>query len=227
MGWSLLQPLAMTAILCWVVQRFFQEPLQSAAPRVLSALACWNFIVVATTSGCQSLFHGECYIRQHPAPVAIYPLRTVLGAMFHLVLALGVVIALSWWLLGFSNLPALASLLPALGLLFLLGWSLAVLAAFANVYFQDTQHLCEVGFQMLFYATPIIYTEEMLGPGRLQELVHWNPLSAIIQLFREPIWHGQVPSLATYGMATVTVLALAGLAVLTTCRLQKAFIFRM
>jgi ABC-2 type transport system permease protein len=42
-------------------------------------------------------------------------------------------------------------------LLFLLGWSLAVLSGFANVYFRDTQHLCEVGFQILFYATPIVW----------------------------------------------------------------------
>ena len=47
-------------------------------------------------------------------------------------------------------------------MLFLLAWSLAVLAGFANVYFQDTQHLCEVGFQILFYLTPIMYPEELL-----------------------------------------------------------------
>ena len=52
--------------------------------------------------------------------------------------------------------------MPTFFLLFGLVWSLALLAGFANVYFQDTQHLTDVGFQILFYATPVFFSGLLL-----------------------------------------------------------------
>ena len=91
--------------------------------------------------GCQCFFQGESYIRQHPAPLAIYPLRTTLGAGFHFLLGLVIAVVFVWMRARASgNLPALLSLVPTLALLFLVGWSLAVCMGVANVMFQDSQH---------------------------------------------------------------------------------------
>lgn len=228
-GWSLLRPVALTIILCAVFRRLFHRPdVWQFAPYVLAGLACWDYVVNATKQGCQCFFQGESYIRQHPAPVAIYPLRIALGETVHFLIALLVVLALAWYVNGFSNVPALASLVLTLPLLFALAWSVALLAGFANVYFQDTQHLCDVGFQILFYATPIIYDPQDLGAGRLQWLVtHCNPLVPVLRLIREPILYGQFPSLESYAAATFAVTLLAGLAFLTCGRLQKQLIFHL
>ena len=51
--------------------------------------------------------------------------------------------------------------------MFVFGWALAVLSGTFNVFFQDTQHLAEVGFQILFYLTPIIYRLQDLPRHRL------------------------------------------------------------
>src|SRR5207253_6352942 len=63
----------------------------------------------------------------------------------------------------------------------------AVLAGFANVYFQDTQHLCEVGFQILLYMTPILYKRDMLAKRGFGWLADFNPLSAFLDLIRDPV----------------------------------------
>ena len=49
------------------------------APMLLAGLILWDYISIAAKSGCHCFFQGEAYIRQHPAPIAIYPLRTALG----------------------------------------------------------------------------------------------------------------------------------------------------
>src|SRR5258708_30905109 len=103
------------------------------------------------------MFAAETYIRQYPTPMAIYPLRTALGGTVHFLLALTVVFPLQLALNGFAHPMALLSLIPALMILFVLVWSLATLAGFAHVFFPDTQHLVEDGFQIMFFATPIIY----------------------------------------------------------------------
>src|SRR5262249_2184645 len=138
------------------------ESIIAYGAHVLAGLACWNYILTSTLQGCQCLYNGESYIRQYPAPLAIYPLRAALAASFHFLIALALVVVVSWFIHGLGNLLVLPVLLASMVILFVVTWSLAVLAGFANVYFQDTQHLCEVGFQILFYLTPIIYPESLL-----------------------------------------------------------------
>ena len=83
-GWSLLHPILMTIVLCTVFGQFFHRgDLKTYAPFLLSGLIFWNFITTAMNQGCLCFFLGESYIRQHPAPLAIYPLRTTLGAGIH------------------------------------------------------------------------------------------------------------------------------------------------
>jgi ABC-type polysaccharide/polyol phosphate export permease len=230
-GWSLLRPIFMTVILCAAFYRIFSmNNVWSYAPYLLAGLACWDYIVTATKQGCQCLFQGESYIRQYPAPMAIYPLRIALVETIHFLFALVVVLGLAWYVNGFGNLGVLFCLLPTLLMLFVLVWSLALLAGFANVYFQDTQHLCDVGFQILFYATPIIYYPEVLGPpdAKFRWLVtHCNPLVPFLQLIREPILFSQVPALETYLLGLMAVGTLGCLAMGVCYWLQRQVIFHL
>jgi ABC-type polysaccharide/polyol phosphate export permease len=225
MGWSLLHPIAMTAILCTMFHKIFKLNVVEYGPYIMAGLAGWNYILSVTVYGCGSIFQGESYIRQYPAPLAIYPLRTALGAAIHFLIALSVVVALSWYVHGFGNLGALLSLIPTIILLLILGWSLAVLASLTTVYFQDTQHLAEVGFQLLFYATPIIYTEEILTRQRMVWLLHFNPLVTLLRLIREPILNARVPDIATFSSAVGIVCLAATAAIFMLYRLQRQIIF--
>jgi len=228
----------MTIIFCAVFGHIFKVDTSQYAPFVLSGLACWSYIQVVTLQGCMCFFVGESYIRQHPAPMAVYPLRTALGAMIHFLLAMVVVLALTFWVKGPPNPLVLLSLVPTLVLLFLFGWSLAVLSGLVNVFFQDTKHIVEVGFQILFYATPIMYPVELLRENHLGWLLRLNPLVSILQLIREPLGAlmanpslpspvAHVPALSTYAMASGTVLLCAAAATYLLGRLQRQLIFYM
>lgn len=224
-GWSLLHPIAMSAVLCTVFHKLFHLDMREFAPFLLSGLTFWNYFTGTITQGCDCFFQGETYIRQHPAPVAIYPLRTVLGTAVHFGLALTVVLLLTWCLRGFDNLAALVSLVPALAMLLVLGWSLAVLAGFANVLFPDMKHLLEIGLQILFYATPVMIPPGILRDRGLGWLVDYNPVAVLLELVRRPILEGQIPSAASFGVAALVASAALVAAVLTLARLQRRLIF--
>jgi lipopolysaccharide transport system permease protein len=228
LGWSLLNPIAMTAVLCIVFHKIFGQSIRDFAPYLFAGLATWNYLVTTALQGCQCFFQGESYIRQYPAPLAIYPLRTALGGIIHFLLALSVTLALTWYCKGFrSQGVSLLSLFPTLVLLFFFAWSVAVLTGFANVHFQDTQHLSEVGFQILFYATPVMYKAELLGNGILSQLLKYNPFLYIIEVIRVPIVEGHFPDLRTYCLACLIVLATMLAASFTLSRLQRRLIFHL
>ena len=229
-GWSLIRPLVMTTILCVVFVRLFKRTdVWTYAPYLLAGLTFWDYLSTAMRQGCQCFFQGESYIRQHPTPIAIFPLRIALAETFHFLIAMTVLIGLAWYSQGgFANVPALMSLIPTLCLLFILVWSVAMFSGACNVYFQDTQHLFDVIFQAWFYATPIVYDAADLGPGRLQWVImNCNPLVPLLELLREPILYGRIPRLETYGSAILVVSVMAGAASLLCSRLQRRLVFHL
>jgi lipopolysaccharide transport system permease protein len=208
LGWSLLHPVAMTIILATVFRHVFSQDLDFYVPFLISGLVFWQFVVTVSTQGCQCFFMGESYIRQYPAPLAIYPLRTLLGATFHFLLALLMVLVLAGITRHVVGFLPMLSLIPTLLLLMLFGWALAALFGLSNVNFRDTQHITEVGFQALFYLTPVIYPPEMLlQRQKLGALMQLNPLASLLELLRKPILYNEVPSLHQYlvGMLVVAV----------------------
>lgn len=230
-GWSLLQPVCMTAILCLVFHKLFNQSVADYAPQVLAGLAVWQYVVNCTLQGSQSIFQGEQYIRQTPMPLAIFPLRTVLAATFHFGIALGLVILLVAGLGAFGfrevNPAALICVVPGVFMLFLLSWSLAIISGLMTVYFHDTQHLAEVGFQMAFYATPILYKASLLEQHGLGWLARINPAVVFLRLIRDPLLEGTAPSAFTYLQGFVIIAAAAGIAALMLSRLQKRLIFQL
>jgi ABC-type polysaccharide/polyol phosphate export permease len=227
LGWSLLNPIAMTIVLCLVFPRIFLNiDIQTYAPMVLVGLSFWSFVTSSTLLGSQCLFQGERYIRQFPAPMAIYPLRIVLGSSFHFAMALVVVLVLRFGMIGFSGVPSFISLIPTFVLMFIMGWSLAVLSGFVTAYFPDMQHLAEVGLQILFYATPIIYPADTIK-GNLGLMIGCNPMTAFIGLLQAPLLKGELPSLSHYMAALISSTILAGAATITLVRLQKKIIFQL
>lgn len=234
-GWSLLHPIAMTTILCVVFKVVFQVQLTEYAPYVFVGMTFWGYFTAVLVQGCGCFFQGESYIRQHPAPMAIYPLRTALASGFHFLIGLLLAVLLS---LGTGpsgegtsrtlQLLALPSLVPTLILLFLLGWSVAILFGLLNVRFRDTRHLAEITLQGLFYMLPImIPVKQLAGRGRLLWVFRCNPLTPFLDLLREPICYGHVPSMMTYTFAATVVLVLCTAAIFALKIEERKLIFHL
>ena len=227
MGWSLLQPLALTGIFCIVFGKLFDQDVGEFAPKVMAGLAYWTYLTQSILSGCQCFFSGESYIRQYPAPMAIYPLRTMLGAAFHFSLALLMATALAGVCLHRLTVAGVLSLLPTMVLLMLFGWALALLAGLATVLFRDTRHLLEILLQLLFYLTPIMYPPEVLQDRGMGWLMDWNPLMPFLRLLRDPLIDGRVAPLEAYASAALVLLLAVGAAALAMSRLEKRLIFEL
>jgi ABC-type polysaccharide/polyol phosphate export permease len=232
LGWSLLQPISMTVVLAVVYARLFHMNMLEFAPLVFTGLAVWNYLSGNVLQGCTSLLSAEPYIRQQYIPMAIFPLRTVLTVGFHGLISLGVSVAFVFVarvLNGQSMGPLtpLLSLPATLVLLFLLGWSLAVLASFAHVYFPDTQHLMEVALQVLLYLHPILYPPSLLANTHLGVIMNFSPLTILVQLIRDPIVSGVVPPLHLYVLAVSFVALFLACASWVLARLEHRLIFAM
>jgi ABC-type polysaccharide/polyol phosphate export permease len=227
-GWSLLKPIAMTAVFATVFSGMLGGgDIARYVPHLLVGMAVWEFLRECVVTGCKSLVSGEAYIRQAPLPYGIYPLRTVFGQSIHSLIALGVALVATFFYRPETNPLGMLYAVPGLVLMFLSAWAAATIFSFLNVYFHDTSHLLEVGAQIVFFLSPIMYFPEVLSAKGLQWLVDINPVALFLELIRTPITEGTAPSamLLLSGVGLTAMLAL--LAAGTTAWLQKRVIFHL
>ncbi len=228
-GWSMLHPLAMSAVFCVVFSSLMGvKDWRDYAAFLVCGMTVWGFILNSTVMGCHALIHNEAYIRQCPLPYGIYPLRTVMGTGVHFVISMAVVVALVCVLKeSVAPLEVLWAVLPVMALLFAFCWAVATLAAFATVYFHDTTHLVEVGSQLFFFLTPIIYTRETLKDKGLEFVADLNPVNLFLELIRTPLLTGAPADGRLYLQGIVLTAATVGLAFGTIGWLQKKVIFHL
>ncbi len=191
-GWSLLHPIAMTVVFTVVFSQLFGDgnPVGYAA-FALAGLAVWGFLRDAATLGSKAFLMNEAYIRQSPMPYTIYTLRTVLGQALHSCMALAVVVVLLVvWKGDIGVFVGLALALPGLLLALIAAWAVATIGAFITAFFHDMAHMLEVGAQIGFFLTPIMYRRSILDSRGLGWLVDINPANLYLSVIRDPLLAG-------------------------------------
>ena len=214
-GWSLLHPILMTAVLCTVFCPLFGADFRQFAH---FSIGGHGLLVVPRNHGLAGLRLLRAGRSIHPAAGGSpgdLPFAHRAGHRDSRPGGFGVALLFTWYVHGFGNVPALISLIPTLVLIFLLGWSLALCCGISNVVFPDAQHLVEVLFQILFYLTPVMYPSKILAERRMEWLVKYNPLAAFLDLVRVPILEGRFPAPGSYAVALGLVVVLLGVATIT------------
>src|SRR5213075_851718 len=122
-------------------------------------------------------------------------------------LGLSLVVLFSIMLAVGAPLHAALSFLPLSLLLlgiFTLGASLALTAV--SIFFGDVREMVQAGMPALMYLTPIIYPISIV-PQRFRWLIALNPLVYIVEIVRDPIYYGIIPSPKTLLIAVVVSFA--------------------
>jgi len=109
-------------------------------------------------------------------------------------LAIGLTVFLSAVLLTGHTIGAVFLLwIPFLALQLAFGLGLGMITSVLHVFVRDTSQFVAVVFQLVFWATPIVYVETIL-PEWLQRLQNWNPLAAFSRTHRDIVLLGTAPA---------------------------------
>jgi len=191
-AWTVLNPLFAMAIFTMVFSRIFGErphyPLY-----VITALLGWNVFSLGTSRGLDSVVINGPIIRKVFVPKAIFPIAAIVSQVVNFVFSL-VPLFLFMILVGAGFSVHLLWLpIPLFGLAcFALG--VALLMGALNVFFRDVKYFYEAGVLAWFYATPIFYPPEII-PDKFKFLLHVNPMYALLESLRAPIYRGTAPPL--------------------------------
>jgi ABC-2 type transport system permease protein len=184
--WTLLRPLMIFGVLYVVFTEIFRfgADVPHYAVMLLFGLMIWNFFADATGSSLPSLVQRESLLRKVAFPRAAIPIAVSMTAAANLILGLMVVFFFAL-LDGVAPRVSWLGIIPIVLGILVFAAGLALLLSALYVRFRDIQPIWEVASQILFWATPIIYTVEVV-PDRMRTAIMFNPLSVAIQQAR--VW---------------------------------------
>jgi ABC-2 type transport system permease protein len=191
--WTLIRPLTILVVYYVAIGKFLgaERAIPDFAIYIFTGLLAWQLFQEIVSAGTGAIVSNAGLIKKVYLPREVFPLSVVGGALFTLVTQLAV-LALALVVAG--SVPTGPRLLFApLGLAVLLVYAtaLALVLSAVNVYLRDVQYLVEIALTVLFWASPIVYSWELVQsaiPESMQQLYLANPVTAAILAMQRAFW---------------------------------------
>ncbi|MGI8597384.1 MAG: ABC transporter permease [Thermoleophilaceae bacterium] len=194
--WTLMRPLMLFGVLYFVFTQVvrFGDGVAYYPLYLLMAVVLWTYFSEVVIQSVRCLVNRERLIRKIRFPRMVVPLSVALTsaftlgtnllALFAFLLASGITPRLSW-----LELPVLLAVLIA----FATGVAMLLSALFVR--FRDIEPISQVGLQLLFYGSPVIYVIAQL-PDSVERFMAASPIAAVITEMRYALIDPAAPTAA-------------------------------
>jgi lipopolysaccharide transport system permease protein len=228
--WSLLVPLLMLVLYTFVFSTIFHArwsdqnsptPSSEYALIIFVGLTSYNIFSEVVTRSTSLIPNMPNYVKKVAFPLEIYPLVILIASV--ILSLVNVLLIVMGNLLLSRGLSSTILLLPLayLPLIFIslgLGWFVASL----GVYIRDLAQIMPVIVTVCFFLSPIVYPLSMVPQG-LQPLLYLNPLTTIVEGFRQVLlWNGPLPW-QSWGICTIVSFLIAILGYIWFMGTKKGF----
>ena len=210
-AWNLLNPLLTAAVyfLIFGVILTASRGIDNYFLWLVVGLFGFRLTQATVTQGATSITGRQGLVRSLKFPRVLLPIASVLGELltfvFELVILLMIVVitgeGISWKLVA---LPAVVVLHTTFN------FGCAVIAARLNDSFRDVQQLLPFLFQILRYLSGVMVPIALFadrGPRLIYEVLSWNPLVKILELYRWVLM-GDESSVTLFDLAYASVFAM-------------------
>lgn len=202
--WVILNPLAQMLVMTFAFSLILRIPTNAAANIpysvfLFTALLPWNLFSNSLISASNALVNSSSLITKVYFPRTILIIATIIAKIIDFLFASTILIAF----MIYYQIPVTLNVLWVIPIfliqqIFTIGISLFVAAA--NLLYRDIQYLLGLLLTLWFYITPIIYPVDLV-PEKLRFVYQLNPMSVIINAYRQVILGGGGPNINSMAIA--------------------------
>src|SRR5574344_1368738 len=212
--WSFINPLLQVLVYAIV----FPYIMRIQTPNYLVFLICgiipWTWFTTSVSQGTTCITINANLIKKVYFPREILPISVVTSGLINFLISC--IIILIFVLLGGLGISWHLIFLPLIALVqYIFSLAFAMLLGSFNVYVKDVEYIVAFIINMLFYATPVLYTTDMFH-GWILWIFRLNPMAHIINAYRDIFYVHEIPQIGS-----LLILLGIGLIIVVIC--YKAF----
>lgn len=214
--WAIINPFVSFVLYAYVFGLLVKVPTPEYkapfAAVLIVGIIFWNFFSSSMNAVSDSLINNVGLIKKVYFPRAAFGIASVFVSIVDFIIALVFFIPILLYLNVDFNLSKMVIYLPLCAITTLmLAWGIGSWIAILKVKYKDFRHVIPLLMQVLFYASPIVYTASIIPP-EYKYLYNLNPLSHIFELARfATLNSGEFPNLIPTLIGAIIVFILGGL----------------
>ena len=219
--WSFLNPLLQIAVYAIVFPLIMKSSLPNYTVFLCCGLIPWNFFSAAISRTSFTMIENGNIIKKVFFPREILPISVTTSEAINFIISTIIILA---FVLGYGmGISKFIIFYPIVLLVqYLLLTGISFIVSSVTVYFRDLQHFISIALQLLFYATPIVYAPDSI-PVDFQWILQYNPMTYIINAYRDIFYYQQMPDFVSLGMVLVGSLIFCVIGYLIFNKLQRRF----
>lgn len=189
--WSIANPLAFAFVFFIVFGLIMKVQKEQYVLFLLTGLFPWQWFSNSVNVSPMLLFGNASIVKKLNFPKEIIPLATVLNDTLHFILSIPVIIL---FFPIYNKIPSFYWIweIPLLLIAqFLMIYGISLIVSSVNLFLRDLERLVNIMVTVLFYFTPIVYSETMI-PIQYRYLIYFNPLATLMINWRNVLLNGQL-----------------------------------
>lgn len=219
--WSFINPLLQISVYAFVFQIILRSDIKNYAVYLCCGLIPWQFFSSVVLRGAAIVVDNGNIIKKVYFPREVLPISLAssegVNFLISTIIILGFVIfggiGLSYYILWYFLIFLLQ---------YILSIGVALIVSSITVYFRDLQHILGIIMQLLFYATPIVYSMDSV-PSNFKWLVKVNPMSYLIESYRAIFYNKTLPNFNDLGKALIMGIVFCIVGYFVFKKLEKRF----
>ena len=201
--WSFINPLLMVLVYAIVFPYIMRVQTENYLIFLICGVIPWNWFTNVISQGTTCITNNANLIKKVYFPREVLPISTVTAGLINFLISC--IIIVIFVLLGGCGLSWHIVFLPLIALVqYLISLAMIFVLSAINVYVRDVEYMV---INMLFYATPILYSSSMFDKGWFIWVFRFNPFAHLINAYRDIFYVHEIPNV-------VNLLILLGVSVI-------------
>ncbi len=187
--WSFFYPLLQIVVYAVIFSLILKNKQEHYTIFLCCGIIPWTFFSIAVNKSAFVIIENGNIIKKVYFPREIIPISVVTAETINFLIS--TIIIIGFVIFGGKGISKYILSYPVILIAqYLIILAISFIVSSICVYFRDLQHFIGIILQLLFYATPIVYSQNSIPTG-FQWILKYNPMTYIINAYRDIFYYGQ------------------------------------
>lgn len=206
-AWAMFIPISMMLLFSFVFTRVVAVKTDIPYPIfAYCGLLPWQFFSSATTAATNSLIANRSLVTKIYFPSEVFPISSIIASFVDFLVGSIVLVALIMYFY-FTGASIVVSwtvflVIPVILVQIIFTAGVSFFLSMGNLFFRDVRYIYNVIITLWMFATSVVFPMKVSNPA-LQRALNLNPMTPIIDAYRDVILRGKIPDLYTFGYTII------------------------